>query len=1300
MRNSITPFGLVLITLATNTLCQGSPADSLPAGVRAVWDMGNAWRETTPTRERLCINGLWRWQPATESQDTPPQSAWGYFKVPGCWPGITDYLQKDSQTVHPDPSWKNLKLSTLTAAWYQREIEIPQNWAGRRISLAVEYLNSFGSVYIDGAKAGELRFPGGEIDLTSVCQPGTKHLLSLHVIAMPLKAVRLSYADTAAAKEVKGTVERRGLCGDVYLNSTPATARLTGVNVQTSVRRGQVAVGAALEGLTADGKYRLQAQVSQGDHAVTEFESQPFTPADLSEGRISFSANWKPDQLWDINSPQNQYDLRVSLLDASGKVLDTAWNVRFGFREFWIDGRDFYLNGSRLFLCALPIDNAQISAGQATYPAARETMLRLKRIGINLVYTHNYGCEPGTHLSFEELLRAADDVGILVSFSQPHFSQYDWKAPDADRNNGYARDAAFYVRAAQNHPSVVFYSMSHNATGYEQDMDPDLIDGVHDPRKSANNVKLALRAEAIVRRLDPSRIVYHHAGGNIGSMYTINFYPNFAPVQELCDWFGHWAKEGVKPLFLCEYGAPFTWDWTMYRGWYQGKREFGSAAVPWEFCLAEWNSQFLGDRAFVMQEEEKANLRWEARQFAAGRVWHRWDYPTQVGSPKFEQRNEVMAKYIEANWRAYRTWGVSGISPWEYEMFWTARPGVDRSRKQLKTDWENLQRPGFSPDYIDSQFEQIDTAFEFDDWIPTAAGKAVLRNNQPVLAYIAGGPDTFTARDHNFLPGQTIEKQLTVINNSRRTLSFHCDWALELSNPIVGQKDITIETGQQVRIPLSFPLPPTTKPGELAIHASVRFDNDQRQDDTFAIHVLPEPAPLKGLKSMALFDPKGETAKLLQRLGVAFHLVDGNTPLLNEEVLIIGKLALTADGPGPDLSRVRDGLKVIVFEQSKEALEGRLGFRVVEYGLRQVFPRIPDHPILLSIAAENLHDWRGEATTTPPQLANTIRPRYGPTIQWCGIPVTQIWRCGNRGNVASVLIEKPGRGDFRPVLDGGFGLQYSPLMENREGKGLVVFCQLDVTARADPDPAADAITRNVIRYVMEWKPRPTRQAVYVGDAAGKAHLESAGVDARPYDGGEIPLDRVLILAPGAADNLASHRSQIARFLHGGGRMLAIDIDQQTADAVLPFKITFATREHISTIFDPPAGDSPLSGIGPADVETRALRNLPLVSGGAIPVGDGVVGLYPANSTDPDVVFCQLAPWQFDYRRSYNLKRTYRRSCFLLARLLGNSGVAEPTPLLDRLHNPVQASHQEKRWLDGLYLDAPEEWDDPYRHFRW
>ena len=93
-------------------------------------------------------------------------------------------------------------------------------------------------------------------------------------------------------------------------------------------------------------------------------------------------------------------------------------------------------------------------------------------------------------------------------------------------------------------------------------------------------MKSALRAEAILKRLDPSRIVYHHSSGNLGSIYSLNFYTNFTPIQEMDDWFGHWATKGVKPLFTCEFAVPFTWDWTMYRGWYRGSARVRQRGCP------------------------------------------------------------------------------------------------------------------------------------------------------------------------------------------------------------------------------------------------------------------------------------------------------------------------------------------------------------------------------------------------------------------------------------------------------------------------------------------------------------------------------------------------------------------------------------------------------------------------------------------------------------------------------------------------------------------------------------------------
>ncbi len=84
-------------------------------------------------------------------------------------------------------------------------------------------------------------------------------------------------------------------------------------------------------------------------------------------------------------------------------------------------------------------------------------------------------------------------------------------------------------------------------------------------------------------------------------------------------------------------------------------------------------------------------------------------------------------------------------------------------------DWDALQRPGFSPDYSDQRYERMDLAYNVSDWIATEAAQALIRNNQPLLAYIAGKPARFTSKDHIFRPGDIVEKQIVVINNSRET---------------------------------------------------------------------------------------------------------------------------------------------------------------------------------------------------------------------------------------------------------------------------------------------------------------------------------------------------------------------------------------------------------------------------------------------------------------------------------------------------------------------------------------------------
>ena len=45
------------------------------------------------------------------------------------------------------------------------------------------------------------------------------------------------------------------------------------------------------------------------------------------------------------------------------------------------------------------------------------------------------------------------------------------------------------------------------------------------------------------------------------------------------------------------------------------------------------------------------------------------------------------------------------------------------------------------------------------------------------------------------------------------------------------------------------------------------------------------------------------------------------------------------------------------------------------------------------------------------------------------------------------------------------------------------------------------------------------------------------------------------------------------------------------------------------------------------------------------------------------------------------------------------GAGGETSILERFSTPVGAD-EPNRWLQGLYLDIPQEQDDPYRSFGW
>ncbi len=1267
----------------------------LPEGVKAVWDVDRAYREATSTRERICINGLWRFQPAT-SADEPlpgPDSEWGYFKVPGAWPLEPGRKENGrSQRLFGPEGWEE-KLTDVQMAWYCREITVPAEWKGRRIALWAAWVNSRAKVFVDGRAAGEIQFPGGEIDLTRTCRPGATHQLAILAIAQLLTPQGTYLPYDEATPETR--MLRRGLCGDVFLTGMPRGARITDVRVDTSVRQWAVTFTATLDGLKEAASYVLHASVLEdGEEALTA-QSEPFSTEDLEKGRLAFSKEWRTPKLWDTDTPRNQYEAVVELLEG-GSTQDVYHAVRFGFREFWIEGRDFILNGSRVHLRAAPLNSAQINTATASYEGACETIRRLKWWGYDAAYTHNYDCRPGSHIAFEEILRAADDVGMILSFSLPHMRDYDWSGEQPEKRSGYERHLEWYVKCAQNHPSVVMYSQNHNSLAYADDENPQRIPLVLDcifPGNMGERLREVYGRERILRQFDKVRPQYNHSGHS-REMYTMNCYLNWVPAQERSEWFSRWAEYGARPLYLVEYGEPYEASFLNLRGPWSRVR----SKDLFQYQYTEWGAATRGDAAFDLHEFEKVCLRWEADRFRRKDPFNIGDCPMKEGLHlNVPNLRGVQAEFICGTWPYIRTLGLSGFNIWRELYLCFLRKGAKTGRTELEADWDNLQRPGFSPDFYepspaDSMPYSIGTKIE--DWEPNVRGAAFRRYNQPLLAYIAGKPERFTGRGHNYASGAVIEKQVIVINDSRRTVECTCEWSVNLRSHPGGVSTVRVTAGENERILVRFRLPRARVNRTYRLRLKATFSTGEVQEDEFSLHVLPARAAAEVKGTIGLYDPHGQTAKLLDELGVAFDTVQADADLSGYGLLVIGKRALTVDGAAPDLSRVPDGLKVVIFEQTSAVLEQRLGFRVQEWGLRRVFARAPGHPILAGLSDDHLRDWHGEATLVPPSLPLGDYYSY-PMVKWCGFDSPRAGRCGSYGNVSSVMIEKPAAGDFLPLVDGGFHLQYSPLMLYREGKGMVLFCQMDVTGRTDEEPAASRLVANIMEFVGSWSAPVERRAVYGGEAAGLEHLKAAGVAVTAYAGEPLADEHVLVLGPGAGRDLSGHTDQLRRWVERGGRVVALALSQEEAQAVLGLPVQMQVQEHISCRYAPLGPGTALTGVGCGEFMIRDPRNVPLVVGGAQPLGDGVVALAEGGN----VVFCQLAPWHFDYKEFYNTKGAFRHLSFALSRMLGNMGVRLEAPLLR--HFATAPAEGDRRWLDGLYLEEPVlDDDDPYRFFRW
>jgi hypothetical protein len=355
------------------------------------------------------------------------------------------------------PFWLTPAKHYTGAAWYQKDIEIPTNWKGKRLVLSLEYPHSETRVWIDDIEIGtQFTFVVAQnFELPANLKAG-KHSITL-LIDKRIKAINVGQDSHSLTDHTQGNWN--GVVGKMEL--------LAGSPIYFE----DIQVYPDLKNKSAKVKIQLKANANQSSTGKITLSATSFNTKNIlqikpvtavykvTNGEGSLEINLPMgDKIatWDEFDPA-LYHLNATLISKNGKK--DKKKVQFGMREFKAVDRSFEINGRPVFLrgtvnnCEFPLTG---------YPSMDvAAWLRIFKIskahGLNHMRFHSW-CPP------EAAFIAADQVGFYLQPEGPSWANHgssigDGKPIDQfiyDETNRMAKNygnyASFCMMAYGNEP--------------------------------------------------------------------------------------------------------------------------------------------------------------------------------------------------------------------------------------------------------------------------------------------------------------------------------------------------------------------------------------------------------------------------------------------------------------------------------------------------------------------------------------------------------------------------------------------------------------------------------------------------------------------------------------------------------------------------------------------------------------------------------------------------------------------------------------------------------------------------------
>ncbi|WP_159516947.1 glycoside hydrolase family 2 protein [Sunxiuqinia indica] len=390
-------------------------------------------------RQVLSLDGEWEF--AIDSLNKGVEENWQT--------GISDESLKIVTVPH---TW-NIEDGTEDYAgwaWYQKEIEIPQDWKNKNIRLKFGAVYHDAVIYINGEKAGENLDAGYTpftIDISELVVLGSKNTIVVAVnnefseTNFPYKRSFDWVNDGGITRSV--SLEVTGKPSLRYVHVTPE------LNLQDSTGTAKIACK-----LWEDGIKRVKLSFVFKNKISNEIIHSEEKELKVNNGVFVNSVDAGKIQPWHFDSP-NLYELKTSII-SKDKITDSETSV-FGFKKVEIKGESLLLNGEVVRLPGIEyMPGSSPVYGIAEPKSYMDSIVRTMK-DLNICITRFHWQQD------DYMLSLMDQYGILVQEELPWWQNPAGLTPEL--MNTAKKQLGDMIEAHYNHPSVFSWGISNEVNG-------------------------------------------------------------------------------------------------------------------------------------------------------------------------------------------------------------------------------------------------------------------------------------------------------------------------------------------------------------------------------------------------------------------------------------------------------------------------------------------------------------------------------------------------------------------------------------------------------------------------------------------------------------------------------------------------------------------------------------------------------------------------------------------------------------------------------------------------------------------